>query len=70
MFDVIEKIKETGTTDRRKGSGRPNSAVNAENLAMVEELILSQEEEPGTHFSQRKNCWGIERQPWLGKQSD
>jgi len=51
---AVKKFKEYGTMDRKKGSGRPRSARTAENEAFVEEMICSQEEEPGTHASPRE----------------
>jgi len=51
---LVKRIKETGTTDRKQGSGRPRTAATEENKAYVEEFIASQEEAPGTHKSQRK----------------
>ena len=50
----IKKIKDTGWTSRRQGSGRPRTAVNDDNKAHVEEMIVSQEDQPGTHKSQRE----------------
>ena len=40
--------------DRQKGSGRPVSATTLENQEAVEELICSQEDQPGTHLSPRE----------------
>jgi len=37
----MEKIRETESTDRRHGSGRPNQALTEE---IVTRLVLSQEE--------------------------
>ena len=54
VYRLIKKIKETGSTDRKRGSGRPRTAQTEENEEAVEELILSQEDQPGTHMSQRK----------------
>lgn len=51
---LINKIKQTGTTDRKKGSGRPCTATTEENQQQVGEMIASQEECPGTHQSQRQ----------------
>ena len=51
IHNQVQKIKETGSKDRRKGSGRPITATTPEICAEVEELICSQEEEPGTHYS-------------------
>ena len=39
--------------NRRKGSGRPRSARTEENERLVEEMICSQEDEPGTHVTPR-----------------
>ena len=46
---LIKKIDETGEITRKEGSGRPRTARTEENLEMVEEMILSQEDQPGTH---------------------
>ena len=54
LDDLITKIDETGDTKRKQGSGRPRSARTAENVATVEELILSQEGQPGTSKSPRE----------------
>ena len=43
-----------GTADRRPGSGRPRTVRNPDSIDHVKELILSQEERPGTHSSQRE----------------
>ena len=58
MNDLIKKIDETGDTKRKQGSGRPRSVRTADNVAKVEELISSQEDQPGTSKSPRE----IERQ--------
>ena len=39
---------------RRPGSGRPRYAITPENEEIVEQLICSQEESPGTHMSPRE----------------
>jgi hypothetical protein len=51
---LIEEITRTGITDRKKGSGRPNSTRTEENVSAVEELILSQEDKPQTHSTTRQ----------------
>ena len=51
---LIRKIDATGSHKRVDGSGRPRSARTEDNIESVEELILSQEEAPGTHESQRE----------------
>ena len=54
VHNLIKKIKETGSTERRKGSGRPVTATTEENASIFEELVCSQEDEPGTHNSIRQ----------------
>ena len=49
VHNLIKKIKETGSTDHRKGSGRSVTAITEENASIFEELVYSQEDEPGTH---------------------
>ena len=51
---LIRKIKETGSGERREGSGRPISATTDENADECEELAQSQDAEPGTHFTIRE----------------
>ena len=40
--------------DRRPGLGKPQTATTAENEEIVEDLICSQEESPGSHMSPRE----------------
>ena len=54
IVNLVNKIKETGSGARRPGSGRPVTVATEENENEVEELICSQEDEPGTHFSIRE----------------
>ena len=42
----LKKLWDTGTVDRRPGSGRPRSACTEENVKMVNDLLLSQEDKP------------------------
>ena len=51
--NLLKKIKTTGSGARLEGSGRPVTASTVKNEEEVEELICSQESEPGTHFSIR-----------------
>jgi len=44
---LFQKLRETGTVDRRVGSGRPRSARTEENIDVVDDLIVSQEDKPG-----------------------
>ena len=52
--ELPRKLRETGTTDRKKGSDRPRSARTEDNVSSVEELVLSQEGQPQTHRSIRQ----------------
>jgi transposase len=51
---LLKKIDETGSTKRRQGSGRPRTARSVENVQTVEDLVLSQEDRPQTHRTQRE----------------
>lgn len=54
VTNLVNKIKETGSADRRYGSGRPVTACCDSNAEEVEELICSQEDLPGSHYSVRE----------------
>jgi len=45
---LFQKLRETGTVERRVGSGRPRSAEMEENIDLVDDLIVSQEDKPQT----------------------
>ena len=47
LSDLIKKIDETGEIKRKEGSGRPRSARTDENINSAEEMICSQEDQPG-----------------------
>jgi hypothetical protein len=51
---LLKKIDQTGTVDRRPGSGKKRTARTVENVESVEELALSQENAPGTHRTVRQ----------------
>jgi transposase len=51
---LVKSIAVIGSSDRKIGSGRPRSALSDENITAVEELILSQDSQPGTHSSMRE----------------
>jgi len=51
---LLRKLRETGSTNRRHGSGRPKHARTEENVTSVEELVQSQEGQPQTHCSTRQ----------------
>ena len=41
---LLQKIDQTGTVKRRKGSGRKRTVLIDDNIHAVNELVLSQEE--------------------------
>ena len=51
---LLKKIRRTGMIDRQPGSGRPHSALVNENIENVEDIVLSQEDNPKTHRSIRE----------------
>ena len=51
---LLKQLRETGTTDRLPGSGRPRTAHTTENIDAVNDLVLSQEEAPRTHKTTRQ----------------
>ena len=53
-INLVNKIKKTGSGDRKKGSGGKIMTATSENEELVEELICSQEEHLGTHYSIRE----------------
>jgi len=52
----MKTIRETKSTDRRHGSGRPKHARTEEKVTTdhVDKLVLSQEDQPQTHRSTRQ----------------
>ena len=57
---LIKRFEETGTMERKQGSGRPITVTTDENTEVVEELICSQEEEPGSHKPPRSIAKDLE----------
>ena len=51
---LLKKLRDTGTTARRAGSGRCRSARIGDNGDSINELVLSQEGAPKTHQSTRQ----------------
>ena len=51
---LLRKLRDTGSTDRRVGSGWPRTARTEDNVVQVEELVLSQEAAPQSHRSTRQ----------------
>src|SRR5215469_11738490 len=57
LNDLITKIDTTGNTERKPGSGRRRTIRTirtADNIAVVSEMICSQENQPGTSKSPRE----------------
>jgi len=53
---LLTKLRETGTVERKVGSGRQRSARTTQNIDAVEDLIVSQEDKPRTHRSTLNTC--------------
>ena len=51
---LINKIKQTGTSEGKRGSGKLRTATTEESKQYIAEMIASQEECHGTHKSQRQ----------------
>ena len=51
--DFLKCLKETGSTKRKSGSGRPRTVRTVANISAVNDLVLSQEEAPQTHRTTR-----------------
>ena len=49
MKKLLKNIDETGGIAREEGSGQPKTVRTEENIELVEEMILSQEDQSGTH---------------------
>ena len=48
---LLKRLKDSGTMNRKEGSGRPWSVATEENTDLIEELVCSQEEAPHTHLA-------------------
>ena len=54
---IGQRVDQMGSaTERRAGSCRPKSVRSDSNIAAVEELICSQEDETGQHSKRLKAC--------------
>ena len=51
---LLRKLRDTGTTARRSGSGRPRTARIDDNIDAVNDMVMSQENAPKTHRSTRQ----------------
>lgn len=54
VYRLLKRFQETGTMERKQGSGRPRTVCTEENENLVEQLICSQEDNPGSHMSPRE----------------
>ena len=55
VYRIVKKIRENECVLQRKpGSGRPKSALNVTNLQYIDDNVCSQENNPGSHKSQRE----------------
>jgi len=54
LYDLVQKIDQTGTTDRLTGSSRRRSVRTAANIRNIEDSICSQEGQPDTSKSPRE----------------
>ena len=52
--DFLKRLKETGSTTRKSGSGRPRTVRTVANISAVNDLVLSQEDAPQTHRTTRQ----------------
>jgi len=52
--DLLRKIDKTGSVERKVGSGRPRSIRMQRNISRVNDLMCSQEDNPGTSESPRE----------------
>ena len=51
---TVKKIDSLGVVSRLLGSGRPRSVRTDEDIQLVNDLVLSQEDKPQTHRTQRE----------------
>jgi len=63
--DLIKRIDETGSADRKRGTGRHRSVRMPDNIAVVDELICSQESQRGSSKSPRE----ISRETGISRRS-
>ena len=49
LNDFLKRLKETGSTTRKSGSGRPRTVRTVADISAVNDLVLSQEDAPQTH---------------------
>jgi len=56
---LLKKFRDMGTADRRQGSDRPRTARTDEHIHndQVNDMVLSQEDQPRTHSTVREISW-------------
>ena len=54
VYRLVKRLQEDNYMDRRAGSGRQRTTNTEENENLIENLIRSQEDNPGSHMSPRK----------------
>lgn len=54
VYRLLKRFQANESMKRRPGSGRPVSITTVENEDLVEDLICSQEDNPGSHLSPRE----------------
>jgi len=54
LNDFIKRLKQTGSITRKSGSGRPRTAQTTAKVDVVDELVLSQEDDLQTHSTVRQ----------------
>jgi len=47
---LLKKLEGTGSTEQKRGSGRPKMARTEDNVSAVKELVLNQEDQPVSSF--------------------
>ena len=52
--EVLKRLKDSGTINRKEGSGQPRSVTTEENTDLIKELICPQEEALYTHLGLHK----------------
>src|SRR5688572_22099775 len=54
LNDLLSKIDRIGSFQRLPGSGRPRTARTVDNVEQVELMVLSQEDMPQSHRTQKQ----------------
>ena len=54
LQDLLQEIDETGSVERREGSGRPRTVRTEEHAEFVLTRTVSLEGQPGTHLTPRQ----------------